>query len=55
MPEGIMTPQELHDLEEKFGGRFKLTVIVQRRLRELCRGAAPLVETESKNLIDVAL
>lgn len=42
-------------LAEQFGGRFKLTVLIQKRVRELVKGAQRLVETDSKNLIDVAL
>jgi len=40
---------------EKVGGRFKLTVLIQKRLQELNKGAPRLVETDSKNLIDVVL
>ena len=42
-------------LAEKFGGRFKLTVLIQKRVKELVKGAAKLVETDHKNLIDVAI
>ena len=54
MPE-VLSPEELQALEEKVGGRFKLTTAIQRRLRELCKGAQPLVEVETENLIDIAL
>ena len=50
-----MNEEEFDKLCGQFGGKIKLTVIVQKRLRELSRGAVPLVETESTNLIDVAL
>ena len=40
---------------DKVGGRFKLTVLIQKRVQELNKGAPRLVETESKNLIDVVL
>ena len=50
-----MDKSEIDHLAEKFGGRFKLTVLIQKRVRELVKGAQKLVETEQKNLIDVAL
>lgn len=40
---------------DKVGGRFKLTVLIQKRVQELNKGAPRLVESESKNLIDVVL
>ncbi len=55
MIEGVMDKSEIDGLAEKFGGRFKLTVLIQKRVRELVRGAARLVESEKKNLIDVAM
>ncbi|MHC4607417.1 MAG: DNA-directed RNA polymerase subunit omega [Planctomycetota bacterium] len=50
-----MKREDVDTLAEQLGGQFKLTVLIQRRLRELCKGAAPLVETESRNLIDIAI
>lgn len=50
-----MDKSEIDMLAEKFGGRFKLTVLIQKRVRELVRGAARLVESDKKNLIDVAM
>ena len=44
---------ELDEQTIKAGGRFKLTVVMQRRLQDLVRGAPKLVEIESRNLIDV--
>ena len=32
-------------LVKKVGGQFRLTALVQRRLKELIEGARPLVET----------
>ena len=55
MIEGVMDKSEVDALAEKFGGRFKLTVLIQKRVKELVKGAARLVETPHKNLIDVAL
>jgi DNA-directed RNA polymerase subunit omega len=45
-----LTSREAPSLEdysraaEKVGGRFRLTVLLQKRVRELVRGAAPLVD-----------
>ncbi len=50
-----MDKSEIDHLAEKFGGRFKLTVLIQKRVRELVRGAARLVDSDKKNLIDVAM
>jgi DNA-directed RNA polymerase subunit K/omega len=55
MIEGVMDKSEIDGLAEKFGGRFKLTVLIQKRVKELVKGAARLVDTDHKNLIDVAL
>jgi DNA-directed RNA polymerase omega subunit len=46
---------EIDGLAEKFGGRFKLTVLIQKRVRELVKGAQKLVDSEHKNLIDIAV
>jgi DNA-directed RNA polymerase subunit omega len=32
------------ELVRKFGGRFKLTALIQKRLMELMQGARPLIE-----------
>jgi DNA-directed RNA polymerase subunit omega len=37
------------------GGRFKLTSLLQKRVRELNRGASRLVQSDTKELLDVAL
>lgn len=34
------------DLIKKVGGKFKLTALIQRRLKELVHGARPLIERE---------
>jgi len=46
-----MNKSEVDALAEKFGGRFKLTVLIQKRVKELVKGAARLVETDQKNLV----
>jgi len=45
----------LDELEEKVGGRFKLTALLEKRIRELVAGAPRLVEIKSENPIDVAI
>lgn len=37
----------------KFGGRFKLCILVQTRLRELMEGARPLVEREGRSDLEL--
>lgn len=37
----------------KFGGRFKLCVLVQTRLRDLMDGARPLVEREGRTDLEL--
>lgn len=44
------------DLINKVGGRFKLTALVQKRLKELVRGARPLIEdTEGKTMLEIVI
>lgn len=50
-----MNRSEIDAMAEKFGGRYRLTVLIQKRLRELTKGAQKLVDVESRNLIEVVL
>ncbi len=43
------------DLVRKLGGRFKLTTLIQKRLVALNRGARPLVELQTKNMMEVVV
>jgi len=43
---------DMEELYQKVGGIFRLTVLVQKRLKQLNSGARPLVKVESKNLRD---
>jgi len=43
------------ELVKKIGGPFRLTALLQRRLKELIEGARPLVETDGKTLIEIAV
>jgi len=43
-------------LVDKFGGRFKLTALIQKRLVELMQGARPLIEeTEGKTQLEIVI
>jgi DNA-directed RNA polymerase subunit omega len=46
---------EIDQLSEKFGGRYKLTVLIQKRLKELVKGSQKLVDLEDRNLINIVL
>ncbi len=44
------------DIVNKMGGRFKLTALIQRRLRELIvDGARPLVEREGRTDLELVI
>ena len=45
----------IDELDQKVGGRFRLTSLLQKRIRELVAGAPRLVEIRSDNPIDVAI
>ena len=42
-------------LSQKVGGQFRLTALIQRRLKELIEGARPLVDAEGKTLFEIAV
>jgi DNA-directed RNA polymerase subunit K/omega len=46
---------KLDGLYEKIGGVYKTTVLIQKRLRELNRGARKLVAEESKSPIAIVM
>ncbi|MEL6328573.1 MAG: DNA-directed RNA polymerase subunit omega [Planctomycetota bacterium] len=43
------------ELIGKTGGRFKLCVLIQRRLNELLDGARPLIERDGRSDLEVAI
>lgn len=43
------------DLIEKFGGRFKLCALIQRRWLQLLQGARPMVETKGLTDLEVVV
>jgi DNA-directed RNA polymerase subunit K/omega len=50
-----MDAKKLRDAKKKIGNTFALTVLIQKRCRELVKGAQQLVEIASKSPIDIAL
>jgi len=40
---------------QKVGGRFKLSSLIQKRMVALNRGARPLVELQTKNMMEVVV
>ena len=48
---GETTPQKL---VRQVGGSFRLTALLQKRVRELVRGQRPLFETRERNYIKIA-
>ena len=43
------------EIVNKFGGRFKLTALIQRRLGEIIDGARPLVERNGMSDLEVVV
>ena len=43
------------EIINKFGGRFKLTALIQRRWLQLMQGARPMVETQGLTDIEVVV
>jgi len=43
------------ELVKKAGGRFKLTALIQRRIKELVEGSRPLVSTQGRTMVEVAI
>ncbi|MCK4871123.1 MAG: DNA-directed RNA polymerase subunit omega [Phycisphaerales bacterium] len=43
------------EIVRKFGGRFKMTALVQRRLIELLDGARPLVERKGRSDLELVI
>ncbi|MEC8733777.1 MAG: DNA-directed RNA polymerase subunit omega [Planctomycetota bacterium] len=43
------------EIVNKFGGRFTLTALIQKRLGEIIDGARPLVEREGRSDLEVVI
>lgn len=50
-----MDSKKIWELAEKCGGIFKLTVLVQKRVQELIRGAPKLVDLPTADVLRIAL
>ncbi len=50
-----MDRNKLWELSAKVGGLFKLTVLLQKRIRELVNGAPKLIETPIEDYVTIAL
>ncbi|MFO0979352.1 MAG: DNA-directed RNA polymerase subunit omega [Planctomycetaceae bacterium] len=43
------------DIVRKVGGRFKLSSLIQKRMVALNRGARPLVDLQTKSLLEIVV
>ena len=44
------------ELIDKVGGKFKLTALIQKRMKELVQGARPLIEdAEGKTMLEIVV
>jgi DNA-directed RNA polymerase subunit omega len=43
------------EIIKKIGGRFRMTALIQRRLKELIEGARPLVESQGRTLLEIVV
>ena len=43
------------EIVDKFGGRFRLTAVIQRRLIQLMEGARPMVEREGRTDLELVV
>ncbi|MCK4436716.1 DNA-directed RNA polymerase subunit omega [bacterium] len=46
---------DMDKLRDKVGSAYKLVILASKRVRELNEGSPKLVETDSKDLTDIAL
>ncbi len=47
--------RKIQEAQERFGGPFAMTSILQKRVRELVQGSKPLIDTLLVRPIDIAL
>ena len=43
------------DIVNRIGGRFKLTALIQHRVRQLMEGDRPLIERKGRSDIEIAI
>jgi len=53
-PKQAMEQSLPQELVKQVGGSFRLTALLQKRVRELVRGQRPLFETRERNYIKIA-
>ena len=53
--ETCMDFRKIQEAQERFGGPFAMTAILQKRVREIVQGSRPLIETDKTRPIDIAL
>lgn len=53
-PQNPMEQSLPQELVKQVGGSFRLTTLLQKRVRELVRGQKPLFETRERNYIKIA-
>jgi DNA-directed RNA polymerase subunit K/omega len=51
----MIEQQRFEDLYKRCEGVFKTTVLIQKRLRELNRGARKLVDDDSKSAVEIVM
>ena len=49
----MIEPLKSDEIVNRFGGRFKLTALVQKRLQELIDGARPLVDRNGRTDLEI--
>ncbi len=50
-----MEVAKIEEASKKVGGYYKLSILVQQRVKELVSGSAPLVELKSNDPVEIAL
>ena len=50
-----MESKNIWELADQVGGVFKLTVLLQKRVQELIRGAPRLIEQSTDDVLEIAL
>lgn len=50
-----MNYKDLESLYDKFGGKFRFSVLLQKRVRMLVEGDRPLVRPKGTNPVDIAV
>ncbi|MBI4568580.1 MAG: DNA-directed RNA polymerase subunit omega [Planctomycetes bacterium] len=54
MPELPPKREMIQRLAQKVGGSFRLSTLLQKRVRDLVNGAPPLVDAQGKSPLDIA-